>query len=330
LKVPPFKTILIGFGMIGSGYAEDPVMRKYFRYATHAQVLADHPLFSWEAVVDPSEKALKTAWEKWKIPVAVKDVDAVLKRVKPDVAVIATPPAHRAEIIKKLSDIRAVFVEKPLGGTYQESLDFVEECRNREIPVQVNFWRRGDKFFRSLSEGELEKHIGEPKTAVGLYGNGLINNGSHMIDFIRMLCGDIRRTQVLCPESSFKEGPIPNDRNISFLLSVEGGLNVIFQAIPFNHYREISLDIWGERGRLGLYQESLGIYLYPRRKNRGLSDEWEISSDAPLVFEPTCSRALYRMYDNLAACLLNGDPLWSSGENALETEKVIHQLLQSV
>ena len=33
LKVPPFKTILIGFGMIGSGYAEDPVMRKYFRYA---------------------------------------------------------------------------------------------------------------------------------------------------------------------------------------------------------------------------------------------------------------------------------------------------------
>lgn len=330
MKSPPFKTVLIGFGMIGSGYAEDPIMRKYFRYATHAQVLADHPLFSWEAVVDPSDIALKAARDKWKIPVAVKNVDEVLKRVKPDIAVIATPPARRIEIIKELPDLRAVFVEKPLGETYQESLEFIEECDSREIAVQVNFWRRGDEFFRSLSEGGLEKHIGKPETAVGLYGNGLINNGSHMVDFVKMLCGDIRGAEVICPESSFVEGPIPNDRNVSFLLTMQSGFNVVFQAIPFGSYREISLDIWGERGRLGLYQESLGIYLYPRKKNRGLSDEWEISSDKPEVLEPTCDHALYRMYDNLAASLLNAKPLWSPGTTALETEKVIHQLLHSV
>jgi len=316
--------------MIGSGYAEDPVMRKYFRYSTHAQVLADHPLFSWEAVVDPSDMALKVARDKWKIPVAVKNVDAVLKRVKPDVAVLATPPEHRIEIIKKLPDIRAVFVEKPLGETYQESLEFIKECESRGIAVQVNFWRRGDDFFRSLSHGDLEKHIGKPQAAFGLYGNGLLNNGSHMIDFVRMLCGDIRGAEVICPESSFVEGPIPNDRNVSFLLSVQSGLNVVFQAIPFAHYREISLDIWGDGGRLGLYQESLGIYFYPKKKNRGLSGEWEISSDKPKVIEPTCGHALYRMYDNLAAFLLNDEALWSPGATALETEKVIHQLLNSV
>jgi hypothetical protein len=150
-----------------------------------------------------------------------------------------------------------------------------------------------------------------------------------MIDFVRMLCGDIRHAEVICPEASFAEGPIPNDRNVSFLLSVQSGLNLVFQAIPFRSYREISLDIWGERGRLGLYQESLGIYLYPRRKNRGLSGEWEISSDKPKVFEPTCGHALYRMYDNLAESILSGEPLWSPGATALETEKIIHGLLNS-
>jgi predicted dehydrogenase len=330
LKIPPFKTVLIGFGMSGAGYAEDPVMGKYFRYATHAQVLADHPLFSWQAVVDLSETALKAARDKWNIPVTVKSMEALLKRLKPDVAVIATPPEHRIEVIKKLPDLRAILVEKPLGGTYQESLEFLEECNSREIIVQVNFWRRGDEFFRSLSQGGLEKRIGKPEAAFGLYGNGLINNGSHMIDFVRMLCGDIRRAEVICPEASFVEGPIPNDRNVSFLLSVRSGLNVIFQAIPFGPYREISLDIWGERGRLGLYQESLGIYLYTRRKNRGLSGEWEISSDKPKIFDSTCGYALYRMYDNLAESLLNGEPLWSPGKTALETEKIIHELLNAV
>lgn len=330
MRIPPFKTALIGFGMTGAGYAEDPVMGKYFHYATHAQVLADHPLFSWQAVVDPSDVALKAARDKWNIPVTVKSVDALLKKLKPDVVVIATPPGHRIEIIKKLTGLRAVFVEKPLGETYQESLEFLKECNRREITVQVNFWRRGDEFFRSLSQGGLEKHIGKPKVAVGLYGNGLINNGSHMIDFVRMLCGNVHRAEVLCPEASFVEGPIANDRNVSFLLSVEGGLNVVFQPIPFGPYREISLDIWGERGRLGLYQESLGIYFYPRRKNRGLSGEWEISSDKPKVFEPTCGYALYRMYENLAQSILSGELLWSPGKTALETEEIIHELLNAV
>lgn len=330
MKTPPFKTVLLGFGMSGAGYAEDSVMGTYFRYATHAQVLADHPLFSWQAVVDPSDKALKVARDKWNIPVTVKSVDAFLKRVKPDVAVLATPPKRRIEIIKKLPDIKAVLVEKPLGESYQEGFEFLDECKNRGIAVQVNFWRRGDDFYQSLSQGQLEKHIGKPQAALGLYGNGLLNNGSHMIDFVRMLCGDIRHAKVICPESSFIEGPIPHDRNVSFSLSLRSGLNVVFQAIPFGPYREISLDIWGERARIGFYQESLGIYLYPRKKNRGLSDEWEIASDEPEVIEPTCGHALYRIYDNLAASLLHGEPLWSPGASALETEKIIHQILNSV
>ncbi|MFC1883615.1 Gfo/Idh/MocA family protein [Thermodesulfobacteriota bacterium] len=325
----PFKTVLIGSGMMGAGFANDPMMAKFFQYASHSQVLAAHPLFSWEAVVDKSDKALKRAADEWRIPVIVKSVDELAKKFQPEVAVIATPPQQRIDIIKKLPTLRAVLVEKPLGLTLTEALEFIEECDRRGIIIQVNFWRRGDEVFRTFAEGELEKTIGRPLAAFGLYGNGLMNNGSHMVDLGRMLFGEISRAEVLSPQTSFTEGPIPGDKNITFLLCFETGLNVLFQAITFVYYRENSLDIWGKKGRLGFYQESLGIYKYPRTKNRAITGEWEIASDMPKKLDPTCGMALYHMYDNIVEALINGTSLWSSGEEALKTEKIVHQLLEA-
>jgi hypothetical protein len=74
-------------------------------------------------------------------------------------------------------------------------------------------------------------------------------------------------------------------------------------------------------------QESLGIYLYPRVQNRAIQDEWEVASDQPRVFAPTCGNALYRMYDNLAAVLTSGASLWSPGEEALKVEGIVEDLL---
>jgi predicted dehydrogenase len=106
-------------------------------------------------------------------------------------------------------------------------------------------------------------------------------------------------------------------------------VNAVFQAIPFRSYREIGLDIWGEKGRLSLMQESLGIYHYPRVQNRAIQDEWEVATDQPRVFAPTCGRALYRMYDNLADVLTSEASLWSPGEEALKVEKIIQELLST-
>ncbi len=325
----PFKTVLFGFGMMGSGFSDDPVMAQYFDYASHAQVLRDHPLFSWEAVVDPSEKALKFAGERYNIPILAKNVNELTDKIRPDVAIIATPPRNRQAIIEMLPGLKGVIVEKPLGANIEESRLFVETCNKRGVHVQVNFWRRGDELFRKLADGELEKYIGQPLTAFGLYGNGIRNNGIHMIDFVQMLFGEIEHYQLLTPESSFSEGPIKDDRNIGFLLRLNKGFTVVYQPIPFNSYREVSLDIWGEQGRLGIYQESLGIYHYHRTKNRAIKDEWEIASDKPVFIKQTCGRALYNMYDNLAEAMVNQADLLSTGEAAIRTETIVCDLLNA-
>ena len=326
---PPFKTILIGFGMMGIGYARDPVMARYFKYATHAQVLSDHPRFAWEAVVDPSEDALAAAREHYQVPLLARSLEELAGVFEPEVAVIATPPGHRRGILDRLPGLAGILVEKPLGLNLHESRAFLQECGRRRIMVQVNLWRRADAFFRELAAGRLGQEIGRPLAVFGLYGNGIRNNGTHMVDFVRMLLGEIERVQAFNQVQAFVEGPLEGDPNFGFVLTLQDGLHAVFQSLPFRSYREIGLDIWGESGRLNILQEGLGIYLFPRARNRALQDDWEIASDRPRALSPTCGEALYRMYDNLADALEQGAGLWSPGESALRAEQVIEELLAS-
>jgi predicted dehydrogenase len=323
----PLKTILIGFGQIAQGLSSDELMARYFTYATHAQVLGDHPEFSLEAVVDPSPDAVKAARNHWRIPIAEHSMDRLPSSFQPDVAVIASPPEHRKAILDGLPSLKAILVEKPLGTSYKESLEFIKACETRGLLVQVNYWRRGDRFFQELADSKLQALIGRPQAVFGIYGNGLVNNGTHMVDFIRMLLGEITDARILSPELRFIEGPGNKEVNLSFSLTIGKTFTATLQPVRFSRYRENSLDIWGENGRLALYLESLGIYYYPIKDNRALKNEREVASDQPVLFEPTCGDALYRMYDNLSEAVFKGERLWSEGRSALKNEQIIHQIL---
>lgn len=324
------RTVVIGFGKIGAGYADDPIMARHYRYATHAQVLRDHPMFRWDAVVDVSEAALDSARERWGVPIAEKTLDKVLEQYQPEVAVIATGPEFRVETIEALPGIRAVIVEKPLGLTETVARNFLELCHKRQILVQVNLWRRADSLFLQLSHGLLRKLIGEPQCIFGIYGNGLMNNGTHMIDFVRMLLGEVERAEAVGPVKPYDPGPVPGDVNVAFTLRTRSGVLAMMHPVNFVRYRENSLDIWGDKGRLSIMQEGLKLYFYPVGQNRAMQGEREVASDQPQELSSTVGEALYHMYDNLALALMDGRALLSPGNSAYETMRIVHHVLNSV
>ena len=323
------RTAIIGFGQVAAGYADDPVTARYVRYATHAQVLSNHPSFQWDAVVDPSEEALALARDRWNVPYVARSIEELPVEHRPEVAVVATPPDHRLDVLRSLPDLRAVVVEKPLALTLPEAEEMVELCASRNVVMQVNLWRRADETFRWLAEGGLEELIGRPQTAFGVYGNGLINNGTHMVDFVRMLFGQIEEAIVLGPAAPYPPGPVIGDVNVPFSVRTEAGMVVSMHPVDFGHYRENSLDIWGERGRLSILNEGLTITFHARGNNRALMDEWEVRHDKPQTLEPTVGQALYRLYDNLAAAVGGGASLWSPGQSALETARVVDGILNA-
>jgi len=324
------RTVVVGFGRIGSGYADDPVMARHYRYATHAQVLRDHPMFGWDAVVDVSEMALDSARERWGVAIAEKTLDKMSEQYQPEVAVIATGPESRIETIEALPSLRAVIVEKPLGLTKTAARTFLGLCRKKQILVQVNLWRRADSLFLQLSHGLLRKLIGEPQCVFGIYGNGLMNNGTHMVDFVRMLLGEVERAKAIGPAKSFDSGPLPGDVNVAFTLRMRSGVLVMMHPVDFVRYRENSLDIWGDMGRLSIMQEGLKLYFYPVGENRAMQGEREVASDQPQELSSTVGEALYHLYDNLALALMDGRPLLSPGNSAYETMEVVHQILNSI
>lgn len=326
----PLETCIAGFGKIAAGYADDPVMAQHYRYTTHSQVLLAHPRFNWTAAIDPAAPARDAALRLNGGIEACATAADLAKGRNAEVLVLATPPGPaRAEILAAFPKLRAVVVEKPLGRTLEEARAFLNACAARKILVQVALWRRADPTFRALASGELARRIGALQTGHALYGNGLHNNGVHMVDMIRMLCGEIAAVQAIGPATMPPGLPIPGDIQVDAALTLANGRNIFLSALDFGVYREVSLDLWGRDGRLGIWQEGLVISHFPRTANRAMSGEREVASDAPEALPSTVGEAFWHLYDDLAAALDTGTPLASPGASALRSEAVIDEIVRS-
>ena len=330
----PLPTVLVGLGRVGVGYADDPVMAKTIRYAAHAQVLAEHPAFDWKAAVDPSEEARARATARWPMPFTAATSDALAQDYSPEVAVLATPPEARLSSLEALPTVRAVMVEKPLGRTAAEAEEFLALCAERSIVVQVNLWRRGDEQFRALAAGRMRAEIGDPQAVFGVYGNGLVNNGTHMVDLVRMLIGEFETVHALPglarPVVGQKVGAIGGDLNVPFAAQLTGGAALAFLPLDFRSYREVGIDVWGTTARMAILHEGLTVSIYPRAENRQAAGEHEVASDKPVQLPSTIGHAMYHLYTNLAGGLTGSEELWSPGAGGLRTEQVIEAVRRSV
>ena len=324
-----YNTVLIGLGRIASLYNKDKIMLKNIKYATHAQVLQIHNQYNWIAAVDKSSKACEYAKKTWKLEAVAKTMKQLDNKNNIDIVVIATPPDIRIEILNHFPSLKAVIVEKPLGESYETSCQFMEECNKRGIKVQVNLTRRSDKIMKAFSKGKLNKKIGNIQFAFGSYGRGLRNYGMHLVDLVRMLIGEIKTVRSISQNKQMPTGPINDDYNFSFILETENGVDVIFQPLDFTLYREGSLDIWGEKGRLEILQEGLSYIETNIEDCRSLTNSFELASDKRKINNTGYGESLYNLYDNLADSLLNNKLLDSPGDSALKTELVVELLFNS-
>lgn len=322
-------TALFGCGRIGAGYADDPIMARHYRYTTHAQVLRDHPAFAFEAAIDTDATAATAVQKQFGAVRAGTSVRDLADPAAIDVAVLAVPPGERLAIVAALPSVRAIVVEKPLGATLEEAEALVDHCAGRGIALQVALPRRVDQSHRALAAGGLAERIGTVQGALIVYGNGLMNNATHMIDLARMLLGEVEEAEVPAGLAPSREGPHPGDVNIPFVLRLAPNLPVMGLPLAFTNYRENALDIWGECGRLALVQEGLRLVQYGRAGNRAMSGERELVNDAMEAATTTIGEAFYALYDDLADALAEGRAPASAGENALRTARVIATIQRS-
>jgi predicted dehydrogenase len=328
--IQPLKTVIIGFGEVASGYASDPKMAQVFNGASHVQTIERHPAFVIHAVVDPSKYARRSAREDWNIDHCVADIGDLADPSEVEVAVLTCPSGTRMAALEQLPNLKAVLAEKPLGQNDGEARAFVDYCAGRALPLQVNYWRRGAEGLRSLAAGQLQELVGKPQAIFGLYGNGLFNNGCHLVDFIRFLFGEVKSVQATSSVSEIQLERGNTDKHVGFALTLPDGLTAQISALDFSSYREVGLDIWGRKGRLSILQEGLSVQYFPLQDNRGVSDAAEVASDQPQMINCPVADAHYNIYENLWQHLNEKRLLTSPGSNALATEEVLLAIEKSI
>lgn len=323
----PLRTAIVGFGAIADTLGDDQKMRKYFGAASHVEVLKSLPMFDLGAVLDPREEPRRRASLHWGVPNVFSTNADFLEGYDPEVLVITSPPGQRFELLSLCRNLKGVFLEKPLGD---EAFEIFRWSKERGIPVQVNYWRRAVPEFLLGQPKFLLREAGDIQAVFGIYGSGLRNNGSHLIDLARMLLGEVVYARSLGSPDFKKSHKLAGDFDIGFSLKFSTGSLMTALPVNFDHYREVAIDIWGSKARVSVAQESLVVQSSPRMPNRGLQDEHEIASDDYHSIQPSVWNSLSKLYENFFGAMSNGEPLLSGIASACATERVVDAVIKSV
>lgn len=322
------KTIIVGFGRIAASNADDPVMGSAYRYATHIQAIRDCSEIEIIGIVDPSEQARDYASTVWGVNNTYSSLEVAYQKSEViELAVITTPPDCRQEILNKLPNLKGVIVEKPLAMSKSEAELFVSYCCKNNIVGEVNFWRRFVPQFRELKEGKLNKIIGKIQGVTILYGNGIRNNGIHLIDLARFLVGEIGSIQKTIGTEISICGPIHNDCNVSFSGAFENGVPIYAIPVDFKYYRENGLSLIGEKGCLSIMNDGRIMFYNDIRKHGGISNAMEISFDDNKFLHADYDLALLALYKQIVGLLNGKKQSVSSLQNALLNENIIDRIL---
>ncbi|MCC7250948.1 MAG: Gfo/Idh/MocA family oxidoreductase [Hyphomicrobium sp.] len=306
------------------GYGQDPKLLETFEYPSHASVLSKHSGYVWDAVVDIDRTAGERVAQHHGVKVfsSPGEIDSADGY---DCVVLAIPPAARLDWLAALPNLKAVLVEKPLGNSLDEAERFASTCRERGIVVQVNLLRRFCSEMNALAAG-LNWDLGDIQGATLVYGNGLRNNGTHMIDLVRQLLGEIAEI-VPIGRSVASRGPLPGDVEATFALITSTGKPVFGMPVDFASYRENGLDLWGTRGRILLWQETMKMTRVPRIDSRTTTGAGELAVDHSETIATDLGRSLWRAYDDLADAVETGGAVLSPIESALATSRVVESVI---
>jgi predicted dehydrogenase len=233
------RVAIVGLGRIGSQYVPNGLPR------SHVGCVLATPGLTLAAVVDPSEAAravFQNQWQSSEKTRVLRGLDELAKG-EADLIALCTPPAGRADLALAALDKapRLLVIEKPLADTAVEARAIAGAADKRNVAVRVNFHRRFDPRHVSLRQSLP----GLPRHVVMRYGKGLLNYGSHFIDFLIDWFGPVVAVQTLSPVAGDHDNPI-----VTFRVRMQEGFDVIIIGMGGLTYDQFEIDMFFEDSRI--------------------------------------------------------------------------------
>lgn len=240
------RAAVIGCGKIGSGFADDPALAG--DVYTHAEAYVRCPTTELAAVCDRDPRVAALCASRWNVGESFTDAQELLAEARPEIVSICTPDESHFELLRLAllaPSVRAVLCEKPLATELDQGEELVRLAHETGKTIAVAYVRRYAENMRALRGFFDEGRIGAVRSVSGWYGNGVLHNGSHWFDLLRMLSGEVEWVEAadrLCEGGS--------DSSLDVTLGLASSAVATLRAADNRHYTIFEMDLLGERGRV--------------------------------------------------------------------------------
>jgi spore coat polysaccharide biosynthesis protein SpsF (cytidylyltransferase family) len=319
-----YKAAVIGLGNIGALYDH---ASKLSGINTHCGAYVRWSKTQLVGGCDPDPKKRSAFKAHWKLDAAFGDAREMLDELRPDVVSICTPCSTHAEMIRTCvaAGVKAILCEKPFVQGPEEGMGILDHCRRNKVILLVNHWMRFSALYGNIRKFIASGGIGTVCGGRYHYSKGLYNSGSHAIDVLRFLLGEIdavRATDVVKLDRG--------DDNVGGVLRFDNGAVMHLTVGDYRSHFTTEIDLMGSEGRIRLSDDDRTVELYRRERCAAEPDYYGLVK----VKEPpfACERGEFMVaaVANLIDALEGSAEPLCSGADALKTIIVLEHLKQSL
>jgi len=319
-----FRAGIIGCGKIASDFADDPKMKGDI--FSHAEAYTAFHGTQLAAICDIDENQLNKCGQRWDVKVRYQNLSEMLEGESLDIISVCTPDDTHYSIIKDVlaapKTPRAILSEKPLAVTVEQAQELIDLAQQRKVILAVVYLRRFASNMRAVSEFMNAGNLGQIQGVAGWYTKGIRHNGSHWIDLLRFLVGEVDWVQAW---DRIQDDP--DDPTLDVVLGLENGAIATLRAAEANLFTIFEMEILGSRGRLRLTDSGYVVEYSQATTSKRYTDYRELE-DIPKDFGDR-KDVMYHAVDDLVSAIQTGCPVACSGEDGLAAIQIASAAIKS-
>jgi predicted dehydrogenase len=188
----------------------------------------------------------------------------MLEQLKPDAVCVCTPTDSHATLCLEALDagVRALVCEKPLAASPAEAEALVARARECGAVLATAHWMRWSAPWSGAAGLLAARGLGDVAQVRYVYAKGLYNSGTHALDILRMLFGDIAEAVALASH------PLDTgEANVDGRVRFAAGTVADLRTVDYRGHFTTECDILGNGGRLVLGDRT-GLWLPERPGGR--------------------------------------------------------------
>lgn len=266
-----YRVSLIGCGRVGLLLEEDPLRVKPASHLGGIQKLhtSNSPDIHIEltSLCDINPERLHYAAKKWQVHHTYHDYKQQIAQEKPDIIIIAswTSSHHKIVVYAAEHGVKGIVLEKPVATTLHYAEEMIAICQQKNVKLVVNHERRWDPLYRKIREIIENNTLGPLRTIYGnvlsrsgvqgdwrtilpaVGGGPLLHDGTHLIDMVRYLAGDIAH---LCGHVKREDPNMAVETSATAMLHTHHNVTVFIEAGGMRDYFNFELDLHFQYGRI--------------------------------------------------------------------------------